>query len=103
MNRRHVVCGLITILTIAACGGGEVAQESRCAAAPDTLTIASTYSPDLDVSLSQFECNAAGLHWKVRTATWCAFITRDGCPMAPASIAASRAVSRMPSFSDPEL
>jgi FKBP-type peptidyl-prolyl cis-trans isomerase len=65
MNRRHVVCGLITILTIAACGGGEVAQESRCAAAPDTLTIASTYSPDLDVSLSQFECNAAGLHWKV--------------------------------------
>jgi peptidylprolyl isomerase len=68
MNRRRVVPGLIAMLVFGACGGdggGQAAQGGRCAAAPDTLTIASTYSPDLDVSLSQFECNATGLHWKV--------------------------------------
>ena len=65
MNRQ-AVRGLIAILAISACGGGgEVAQEGRCAAAPDTLTIASTYSPELSVSLSRFECNASGLHWNV--------------------------------------
>jgi hypothetical protein len=65
MNGRDAVRSVIAVLVIGACGGGDVAQEGRCAAAPDTLTIASTYAPDLGVSLSQFECNAAGLHWKV--------------------------------------
>ncbi len=48
-----------------ACGGdAPPAGAAACATAPDTLTLAAEYAPQLNVDLSAMQCSATGLHWQ---------------------------------------